>query len=58
MNSSTMKVEFLKDTNIPKELEKLEKEGWRVVAGEPIEKIVIHIIGQKFTLEKWCDTQK
>ncbi|WP_187291537.1 hypothetical protein [Clostridium novyi] len=52
MNSSTMKVEFLKDTNIPKELEKLEKEGWRVVAGEPIEKIVIHIIGQKFTLEK------
>lgn len=35
VNSSTMKVEFLKDTDIPKEL---EKEGWRVVAGEPIEK--------------------
>lgn len=48
----TKVVELSLDKDISKELEKLKKEGWRIVAKEPIEKIITKIVGSRFTLEK------
>jgi len=45
-------VEFSKDKDLAKELEKFTKEGWTVISGEPIEKIYVEIIGRRFTLER------
>lgn len=37
---------------IKKIIEDVEKDGGRVVAGEPIEKITVTVIGTRLTIEK------
>lgn len=43
---------FDKDIDWQDQLKRLESEGWRVIGGEPIEKIAVKIIGRRFILEK------
>jgi hypothetical protein len=45
-------VEFTKDKNYVEELDKYIKEGWSVVSGKPIEKIIVEIVGKRFELER------
>lgn len=45
-------LEFLKGEDYQKELDRLQKEGWKLVSGEPIEKVIVKVIGKRFTLEK------
>lgn len=37
---------------IHKRIDELEREGYRIVGAEPIEQIVIKIVGRRFYLEK------
>lgn len=48
----TKVIELSADKDYNKELKKYEDEGWQVVAGEPIEKICVKIVGKKFTLKR------